>query len=93
MTSDQKENYDYLVKNFSQRITEEGNDIMKAGGASMLMQLRKMANHPLLLRNHFTNEKIHQMAKLIAKVRYQNNFVILGLGLWCLMPLSTIFQL
>lgn len=67
MTNDQKENYDYLVKNFSQRIKEEGNDIMKAGGASMLMQLRKMANHPLLLRNHFTNEKLHIMSKLIAK--------------------------
>lgn len=67
MTPEQKESYDDLVKNFSQRIKEEGNEILKAGGASMLMQLRKMANHPLLLRNHFTDEILRKMAKQIAK--------------------------
>ena len=36
-------------------------------GASMMMELRKAANHPLLLRNHYSDAKLKQMSKLMLK--------------------------
>jgi SWI/SNF-related matrix-associated actin-dependent regulator 1 of chromatin subfamily A len=33
---------------------------------AMMMQLRKMANHPVLLRYHFTDEQLENMAKRLA---------------------------
>ncbi|CAG2252996.1 SMARCAD1 [Mytilus edulis] len=67
MTPEQKISYDQTVKTFAQRLKEEGNDMLKGGGASILMQLRKIANHPLLLRNHFSDDKLRKMSKIIAK--------------------------
>ncbi|XP_052088062.1 SWI/SNF-related matrix-associated actin-dependent regulator of chromatin subfamily A containing DEAD/H box 1A-like isoform X5 [Mytilus californianus] len=67
MTSEQKISYEQTVKTFAQRLKEEGNEILKGGGASILMQLRKIANHPLLLRNHFSDDKLRKMSKIIAK--------------------------
>ena len=36
-------------------------------GVGMLMNLRKIANHPLLSRNHFDQSQIRQLAKLLKK--------------------------
>lgn len=33
-----------------------------------MMQLRKMANHPLLHRHYYTTEKLKAMSKLMLKV-------------------------
>lgn len=35
---------------------------------SVIMELRKIANHPLLVRHHYTNEKLRAMAVDILKV-------------------------
>ncbi len=36
-------------------------------GVGLLMNLRKAANHPLLLRSHYDRTKIRTMAKLLKK--------------------------
>jgi SWI/SNF-related matrix-associated actin-dependent regulator 1 of chromatin subfamily A len=33
---------------------------------AMMMQLRKMANHPVLLRYHFTDEQLEDMARRLS---------------------------
>ncbi len=76
MTHEQKDHYDTTVKTFAKRLKEEGNQMLKSGGASILMQMRKISNHPLLLRIHFTDDKLRKMAKLIAKV---NCYTILNI--------------
>lgn len=35
-------------------------------GMAMMMQLRKMANHPVLSRYHFTDEQLEDIAKRLA---------------------------
>lgn len=35
-------------------------------GIAMMMQLRKMANHPVLLRYYFMDEQLEDMAKRLA---------------------------
>jgi SWI/SNF-related matrix-associated actin-dependent regulator 1 of chromatin subfamily A len=35
-------------------------------GIAMMMQLRKMANHPALLRYYFTDEQLQDMARRLA---------------------------
>jgi len=35
---------------------------------NVMMQLRKMSNHPLLHRQHYTTEKLKAMSKLMLKV-------------------------
>ena len=68
MIPDQQELYDRLIRNFTNKITDEGNEVNAAGGAAMLMQLRKAANHPLLHRTHYTDERIQEMSRVLAKV-------------------------
>jgi len=41
----------------------------QASGSNVLMQLRKAANHPALLRVFYTDEMLPTMATLIRKVR------------------------
>ena len=36
-------------------------------GVGMLMNLRKIANHPLLIRNHFDNVQVKQLARILKK--------------------------
>ncbi|XP_041354213.1 SWI/SNF-related matrix-associated actin-dependent regulator of chromatin subfamily A containing DEAD/H box 1-like [Gigantopelta aegis] len=58
--------YDSLLVKFSEQLEENGNE-MKTGGMAMFMQLRKVANHPLLIRNLYTDRKLTEISKLIAK--------------------------
>lgn len=37
---------------------------------NVMMQLRKMANHPLLHRQYYTPEKLREMSQLMLKVKY-----------------------
>ena len=42
-------------------------------GVGMLMNLRKIANHPLLVRNHFDDKQLHILAKLLKKDESHKN--------------------
>ncbi|XP_069124027.1 SWI/SNF-related matrix-associated actin-dependent regulator of chromatin subfamily A containing DEAD/H box 1 homolog [Argopecten irradians] len=68
MIPQQVEIYHNLVKTFQQEIrnSAEGPGESK-GGSAMLMQLRKAANHPLLLRKHYNDKLLREMSKHIAK--------------------------
>ncbi|KRY01595.1 SWI/SNF-related matrix-associated actin-dependent regulator of chromatin subfamily A containing DEAD/H box 1B, partial [Trichinella pseudospiralis] len=41
---------------------------------SMIMKLRKAANHPLLLRWHYKEKKLNRIAKVVAKEKFYKNF-------------------
>lgn len=45
-------------------ITEKNTEM-----CNVMMQLRKMANHPLLHRQYYTAEKLKEMSQLMLKVR------------------------
>ena len=64
----QQELYDRLIRNFKSQMTDDGEELQIAGGAAMLMQLRKAANHPLLHRNIYTNARVEEMSEALAKV-------------------------
>ena len=74
LSSDQRELYDKLKKKFCEEVRDVS-DHPKRGGASMLMELRKAANHHLLLREKYDDKKLKQMAKQILKVRLRVLFV------------------
>ena len=67
MATDQRELYDKLKKKFCEEVRDAA-DHPKRGGASMLMELRKAANHHLLLREKYDDKKLKQMSKQILKV-------------------------
>ncbi|XP_025099319.1 SWI/SNF-related matrix-associated actin-dependent regulator of chromatin subfamily A containing DEAD/H box 1B-like isoform X2 [Pomacea canaliculata] len=62
---EQQELYDSLLRKFSEQVENDGTEA--GGGIAMFMQLRKAANHPLLLRNHYTEERLKKMAEALAK--------------------------
>lgn len=64
-TKTQLEKYNNLVECYSSDagIVKATSDI---SGMSIMMDMRKLANHPLLLRYYFTDEKVHQIAAKIA---------------------------
>ena len=74
LSSDQRELYDKLKKKFCEEVRDVS-DHPKRGGASMLMELRKAANHHLLLREKYDDKKLKQMAKQILKVGLRVLFV------------------
>ena len=61
----QQELYNSLLQKFSQEV--EG---APGGGIAMFMQLRKAANHPLLIRCHYDDRRLLQMANALAKVTH-----------------------
>ena len=64
---EQRELYDELKKKFSQEVAEK-TEVAKRGGQVMLMELRKTANHHLLIRKKYDDKKLKQMARLMLKV-------------------------
>ncbi|CAL1534122.1 unnamed protein product [Lymnaea stagnalis] len=62
----QQELYDRLITKYNQELGEN-TDSAPGGGVGIFMQFRKAANHPLLLRNLFTDDMLKKMAKDIAK--------------------------
>lgn len=76
MTERQGLEYKKLVSNYLQRseeiLKENVNDKevekSKTSWSNIIMQLRKAANHPLLIRSLYNDQKIKEMAKLIMKV-------------------------
>lgn len=71
--------YKKLVDSFKREIKTQGEEILDDSsfeadsdsdvkkGAGMLMAMRKLANHPLLVLNHYTKEKLRKMAALMLK--------------------------
>ncbi|MFT7817869.1 SWI/SNF-related matrix-associated actin-dependent regulator of chromatin subfamily A containing DEAD/H box 1B-like [Arapaima gigas] len=62
MTTKQEELYDALFKKLRGSTTGEKRDL-----CNVMMQLRKMANHPLLHRQYYTQEKLAAMSRLMLK--------------------------
>ncbi|PSN39967.1 SWI/SNF-related matrix-associated actin-dependent regulator of chromatin subfamily A containing DEAD/H box 1 [Blattella germanica] len=64
----QREQYDDLIHTFSAqssaKLSESNNEL---SGMTMMMELRKMANHPVLLRHNFGDDKLEDMAVKLAK--------------------------
>jgi len=50
----QRKIYDKLVAQF----TAEASEITDVNGTGMMMQLRKVANHPLLIRDYYDEKKL-----------------------------------
>jgi len=50
----QQSMYNKLVAQFS----AEASEITDVNGTGMMMQLRKLANHPLLVRDHYDENKL-----------------------------------
>ncbi|KAH0561494.1 SWI/SNF-related matrix-associated actin-dependent regulator of chromatin subfamily A containing DEAD/H box 1 homolog [Cotesia glomerata] len=63
LTEKQREMYKELMSEFS----EEAGSGVPFNGPGMMMQLRKLANHPLLHRNFYDESKLRPMAKKLAK--------------------------
>lgn len=68
----QKQQYQNLVDEYKNMdaITES----YMGRGTTIMMDMRKLANHPLLLRFYFTDAKLHEIAKVLARDSvYKNN--------------------
>lgn len=59
----QRDMYRDLLSEFS----EEAGRNSEVNGVVMMMQLRKLANHPLLIRNYYDENKLEAISKLLAK--------------------------
>ena len=70
---DQRELYDELKKKFSEEVAEK-TEVAKRGGQVMLMELRKTANHHLLVRKKYDEKKLSQMARLMLTVQTCGTF-------------------
>lgn len=67
MSDSQKEKYQDLLDYYSSRKLESnGESSSEIAGASIMMDLRKIANHPLLHRHFFTDDKIRNISKKLA---------------------------
>ncbi|XP_014783505.1 SWI/SNF-related matrix-associated actin-dependent regulator of chromatin subfamily A containing DEAD/H box 1 [Octopus bimaculoides] len=63
MIPDQQEQYENMINQFTKEVDNADGNTRQC----MLMQLRKLANHPLLQRRHFTNSLLRSMSTAIAK--------------------------
>ena len=68
----QSEQYQALVYEYKNLATIS--ESYMGRGNSIMMDMRKLANHPLLLRFYFTDAKLHEIAKVLARDSvYKNN--------------------
>uniref|UniRef100_T1J3V7 SWI/SNF-related matrix-associated actin-dependent regulator of chromatin subfamily A containing DEAD/H box 1 homolog n=1 Tax=Strigamia maritima TaxID=126957 RepID=T1J3V7_STRMM len=65
MLPKQQQLYVDLITTFSKQVKERREKLATTSGSSMMMELRKMANHPLLLRNCYTDKLLKKMAPLM----------------------------
>ncbi|XP_049534531.1 SWI/SNF-related matrix-associated actin-dependent regulator of chromatin subfamily A containing DEAD/H box 1 homolog [Anopheles darlingi] len=66
MIDSQKEKYNETVNEY-QKATGVIRENTEVSGMAIMMDLRKLANHPLLLRYYFTDDDVRGMAKKLAK--------------------------
>ncbi|XP_067621535.1 SWI/SNF-related matrix-associated actin-dependent regulator of chromatin subfamily A containing DEAD/H box 1 homolog [Eurosta solidaginis] len=64
MTESQKENYRELVDYYSNRRGEICSG--DRAGISIMMEMRKIANHPLLMRHYFSDETLRDISERLA---------------------------
>ncbi|XP_062493613.1 SWI/SNF-related matrix-associated actin-dependent regulator of chromatin subfamily A containing DEAD/H box 1 [Pezoporus occidentalis] len=64
MSEKQEQLYCDLLKKLKKNIKQ---DEKKSDMGNVMMQLRKMANHPLLHRQYYTNDKLRKMSNLMLK--------------------------
>ena len=70
LTQSQHECYFKMVAEYKQRAKDIAAGKIRNNtdsGVGMLMNLRKIANHPLLIRNHFDNVQVKQLARILKK--------------------------
>lgn len=68
----QKEQYQALVDEYKN--IDSVSESFRGSGTTIMMDMRKLANHPLLLRFYFTDAKLHEIAKVLARDSvYKNN--------------------
>jgi SWI/SNF-related matrix-associated actin-dependent regulator 1 of chromatin subfamily A len=71
LLSTQTEQYQALVDEYKNISAIES---YMGRGTTIMMDMRKLANHPLLLRFYFTDAKLHEIAKVLARDSvYKNN--------------------
>lgn len=63
MIPDQAQKYTELVEGFKVQRADADDD---TSGMTVMMEMRKLTNHPLLLRYYFTDEKLREIAKRLA---------------------------
>ena len=78
MATNQHEMYFEKVAKYKKRAKEMAEGKIRKvipgeSGVGMLMNLRKIANHPLLIRNHFDDKQLHILAKLLKKDESHKN--------------------
>lgn len=66
MSDLQKQYYHDLVEYYSNNRGEICSG--ERAGSSIMMEMRKAANHPLLMRHYFTDKKIEEMSKRLANI-------------------------
>lgn len=64
MAPTQKEQYANLIKSFQDASAKTGTSY---NGVTMMSDLRKLSNHPLLMKHHYDMEQLKEIAKLLAK--------------------------
>ncbi|KAK2586766.1 hypothetical protein KPH14_011794 [Odynerus spinipes] len=57
---------DRMYKNLVEKFSAEANESTEVNGVGMMMQLRKLANHPLLVRDYYTEAQLKIIAKKLA---------------------------
>lgn len=57
---------EHMYKNLVEKFSAEANESTEVNGVGMMMQLRKLANHPLLVRDYYTEAQLKIMAKKLA---------------------------
>ncbi|XP_023215093.1 SWI/SNF-related matrix-associated actin-dependent regulator of chromatin subfamily A containing DEAD/H box 1-like isoform X2 [Centruroides sculpturatus] len=67
MAEAQYKEYTNLVAELSSKVKKSTEEKVHTNGIGMMMELRKLANHPLLIRRLYTEDKLQQMAKLMLK--------------------------
>lgn len=66
MTEPQKRHYNELVEYYSNNRAEICSG--DRAGATIMMEMRKLANHPLLQRYYFSDEKLREFSKRLASI-------------------------
>lgn len=74
MTIDQRKKYQDVVEDYKNLKEMAMDPLTDVNGSTILMDMRKLANHPLLLRYYFTDEKVREIARVLARDSvYKNN--------------------
>lgn len=69
---DQKRKYQGIIDEYKN--VDLSSDYYVGRGSSIMMDMRKLANHPLLMRYYFSDARLHEIAKVLARDSvYKNN--------------------